>query len=129
MTPVPGRRPIINFGGPRGPRPITPLAPSGPSGPRRPFQPGPIPQGPKGMIPRPGQLPRPGLNPLFGPKKKGGLIKTKSFPDLTGDGKVTMKDILKGKGVIKKKGGMIKKAEGGLIKAHKLMAMSTKKFT
>ncbi len=36
--------------------------------------------------------------------KKGG----KAFPDLTGDGKVTFKDILKGRGVIKKKGGMIK---------------------
>ena len=32
-------------------------------------------------------------------KKKGG------FPDLTGDGKVTRADILKGRGVIKKKGG------------------------
>ena len=36
--------------------------------------------------------------------KKGG----KAFPDLTGDGKVTFKDILKGRGFIKKKGGMIK---------------------
>jgi len=32
-------------------------------------------------------------------KKKGG------FPDLTGDGKVTRADILKGRGVIKKRGG------------------------
>jgi len=41
---------------------------------------------------------------------KGGKVKkNKSFPDLTGDGKVTFKDILKGRGVIKKKGGMIKK--------------------
>jgi len=32
---------------------------------------------------------------------KGG----QKFPDLTGDGKVTMKDVLKGRGVIKKKGG------------------------
>ena len=39
--------------------------------------------------------------------KKGGMTKGK-FPDLTGDGKVTFKDILKGRGVIKKKGGMIK---------------------
>jgi hypothetical protein len=39
----------------------------------------------------------------------------KSFPDLTGDGKVTMKDILKGRGVIKKKGGMMKKADGGSV--------------
>ena len=34
--------------------------------------------------------------------KKGG------FPDLTGDGKVTRADILKGRGVIKKMGGTIK---------------------
>ena len=53
----------------------------------------------------------------------------KSFPDLTGDGKVTMKDILKGRGAIKKKGGAMKKADGGLIRMHKQMAMSTKKFT
>ena len=39
--------------------------------------------------------------------KKGGMAKGK-FPDLTGDSKVTFKDILKGRGVIKKKGGMIK---------------------
>jgi hypothetical protein len=39
--------------------------------------------------------------------KKGG----KAFPDLTGDGKVTFKDVLKGRGVIKKKGGMIKEAD------------------
>lgn len=31
-----------------------------------------------------------------------------TFPDLTGDGKVTRADILKGRGVIKKKGGSIK---------------------
>ena len=35
--------------------------------------------------------------------KKGGMAKGK-FPDLTGDGKVTFKDILKGRGVVKKKG-------------------------
>ena len=35
--------------------------------------------------------------------KKGG----KAFPDLTGDGKVTFKDVLKGRGVIKKKGGYV----------------------
>jgi hypothetical protein len=34
--------------------------------------------------------------------KKGG------FPDLTGDGKVTRADILKGRGVIKKKGGPVR---------------------
>ena len=62
-------------------------------------------------------------------KKEGGEMKKKSFPDLTGDGKVTMKDVLKGRGVIKKKGGMMKKADGGLIRMHKQMAMSNKKFT
>lgn len=31
------------------------------------------------------------------------------FPDLTGDGKVTKADVLKGRGVIKKKGGAVKK--------------------
>ena len=39
--------------------------------------------------------------------KKGG----KAFPDLTGDGKVTFKDVLKGRGVIKKKGGIVKKGK------------------
>jgi hypothetical protein len=38
--------------------------------------------------------------------KKGG----KSFPDLSGDGKVTKKDILMAKGVIKKKGAKNGKA-------------------
>ena len=36
---------------------------------------------------------------------KGGT----KFPDLTGDGKVTKADVLKGRGVIKKMGGSIKK--------------------
>ena len=36
-------------------------------------------------------------------KKKGGAIKKKKkFPDLSGDGKITKKDILMAKGVIKK---------------------------
>jgi hypothetical protein len=38
--------------------------------------------------------------------EKGG----KAFPDLTGDGKVTFKDVLKGRGAIKK-GGTAKKAD------------------
>ena len=46
------------------------------------------------------QRPRPAF-------KMGGKVKKGGFPDLTGDGKVTFKDILKGRGVIKKKGGMI----------------------
>jgi|TARA_R100000231_G_scaffold101531_1_gene75512 hypothetical protein len=38
------------------------------------------------------------------------MKKKKKFPDLSGDGKVTMKDILMGRGVIKKKkGGKVKK--------------------
>ena len=40
----------------------------------------------------------------------------KKFPDLTGDGKVTQADILKGRGVKLRKGGMPKKkgyAKGG----------------
>ena len=45
--------------------------------------------------------PRPGF-------KAGG----KAFPDLTGDGKVTFKDVLKGRGVIKKAhGGKVKKGK------------------
>tara|TARA_R100001163_G_C5004290_1_gene152378 strand:+ start:419 stop:694 length:276 start_codon:yes stop_codon:yes gene_type:complete len=35
--------------------------------------------------------------------KKGGVAKKKKFPDLSGDGKVTKKDILMGRGIIKKK--------------------------
>jgi hypothetical protein len=35
--------------------------------------------------------------------KKVKLKKTKKFPDMSGDGKVTKKDILIAKGVIKKK--------------------------
>ena len=38
----------------------------------------------------------------------------KSFPDLNKDGKVTRADILKGRGVIAKKGASIKKAQGGI---------------
>ena len=36
--------------------------------------------------------------------KRGGTAKKKSFPDMSGDGKVTKKDILIAKGVIKKPG-------------------------
>ena len=50
--------------------------------------------------------PRPGFA-MGGKAKKGG----KGFPDLTGDGEVTFKDVLKGRGVIKKKGGMVKKGK------------------
>lgn len=37
----------------------------------------------------------------------------KSFPDLNKDGKVTKADVLKGRGVIAKKGAVIKKAQNG----------------
>jgi hypothetical protein len=51
--------------------------------------------------------------------KKGGVVKAKngkSFPDLNKDGKITKADILKGRGVIAKKGKTIKKAQlGGLL--------------
>jgi hypothetical protein len=52
--------------------------------------------------------------------KKGGAIKKAksggSFPDLNKDGKITKADILKGRGVIAKKGKTIKKAQlGGLL--------------
>ena len=46
--------------------------------------------------------------------KSGG----KSFPDLTGDGKVTKADILKGRGVIKS-GGKVKMKRGGAMKKCK----------
>jgi len=43
--------------------------------------------------------------------KKGGIAKMKKggFPDLNKDGKITKADILKGRGVIKRKGGTVKK--------------------
>jgi hypothetical protein len=44
--------------------------------------------------------------------KKGGVVKAKngkSFPDLNKDGKITKADILKGRGVIAKKGASLKK--------------------
>ena len=44
--------------------------------------------------------------------KKGGVVKAKngkSFPDLNKDGKITKADILKGRGVIAKKGASVKK--------------------
>ena len=43
-------------------------------------------------------------HPEMPKKAKGGSVKKKKkFPDLSGDGKVTKKDILMAKGVIKKK--------------------------
>jgi len=50
------------------------------------------------------------------PMKKGGSA---SFPDLSGDGKITKKDILMGRGVVKKQrggeiNGLMKMKKGGL---------------
>lgn len=51
------------------------------------------------------------------PYKKGGMIKKAksggSFPDLNKDGKVTKADVLKGRGVIAKKGASVKKCKYG----------------
>lgn len=65
-----------------------------------------------------------------GKKKSGGPVKKAksggSFPDLNKDGKVTKADILKGRGVIAKKGAMIKKA-GKAIVAKKMVKSIKKK--
>jgi hypothetical protein len=46
---------------------------------------------------------------------KGGKVKKdKSFPDLNKDGKVTFKDVLMGRGIVKK-------AKGGKVKVGKVM--------
>jgi hypothetical protein len=58
--------------------------------------------------------------------KKGGMAKGK-FPDLTGDGKVTFKDVLKGRGVIKKKGGMIKEGMHKMLNGKKMKNSDMKK--
>ncbi len=45
-------------------------------------------------------------------QKMGGTTRKMAkggFPDLTGDGKITKADVLKGRGVIKRKGGSVKK--------------------
>ena len=72
-------------------------------------------EGPKRKL-KPVQPDQKGLQKLptkvrnkMGYMKKGGRVK--KFPDLSGDGKVTKKDILMGRGVIKKKNG--KKKFGG----------------
>tara|TARA_R110000824_G_C14789491_1_gene633074 strand:+ start:139 stop:531 length:393 start_codon:yes stop_codon:yes gene_type:complete len=62
------------------------------------------PKGPGVLRPKPtdryGQQMKP--KPIRPGKKDGG--KVKKFPDLTGDGKVTRADVLKGRGVFKKGG-------------------------
>ena len=49
---------------------------------------------------------------MGGKKRPPGMKAGGKFPDLSGDGKVTQKDILMGKGVIKKKGGGKVKPKG-----------------
>jgi hypothetical protein len=58
-----------------------------------------------------------------------GMKKAKSggsFPDLNKDGKITKADILKGRGVIAKKGAMIKKAAKAVV-AKKIVKSIKKK--
>ena len=51
---------------------------------------------------------------------KGGKVKKdKSFPDLNKDGKVTFKDVLKGRGVFKK---------GGMTESQKTISTAMRKF-
>jgi hypothetical protein len=51
----------------------------------------------------------------------------KSFPDLNKDGKITRADILKGRGVIAKKGATIKKAQMGGVVSNEFAAKSISK--
>lgn len=58
-----------------------------------------------------------GIKKLTGMKSGGVMKKAKSggsFPDLNKDGKITKADILKGRGIIAKKGATIKKAQKGV---------------
>ena len=60
--------------------------------------------------------------PAFKAQKMEEAKKSKngsSFPDLNKDGKITKADILKGRGVIAKKGAKIKKAQAGLTASNK----------
>ena len=70
----------------------------------------------------PEKVKREGKNLLLGAKsatglKKGGVVKKAksggSFPDLNKDGKITKADILKGRGVIAKKGAAVPKMKSG----------------
>ena len=79
----------------------------------------------KGDLMRPGKSATPD-NPIE--VKKGGRIKKKGgFPDLSGDGKTTMKDILIGRGVIKKGDKKMQKKtamkRGGMAKKKRVKAM------
>ena len=76
----------------------------------------------KGTVPKTGtgamkQVDKWNKQGKLGPKKMGGKIKKAksggSFPDLNKDGKVTKAAILKGRGVIAKKGAAVKKCKYG----------------
>jgi len=82
-------------------------------------------QGTRGIDPKENYSPE-DFKRLTGGMKAGGMAKKGykaggKMPDLSGDGKVTQKDVLMGRGVIKKKaGGMMKKGykKGGKIRGY-----------
>ena len=76
---------------------------------KRKAQPGPKARKPKKMSPDVPGTPRRGRRPGAREEKRG------KFPDLTGDGKVTRADVLKGRGVFKS-GGIAKRGRGCEIK-------------
>ena len=67
----------------------------------------------------------------IGEKKYGGKVTKakngKSFPDLNKDGKITKADILKGRGVIAKKGAVVKKYQMGGFVSNEFAAKSISK--
>ena len=67
----------------------------------------------------------------MGTAKNGKTVKKakngKSFPDLNKDGKVTKADILKGRGVIAKKGATVKKAQDGYTAKQNRLARQEKR--
>ena len=65
----------------------------------------------KKMGPDAPDMPRKGRSPGARDKARGKKGGRKSFPDLTGDGKVTRADVLKGRGVFKS-GGIAKRGRG-----------------
>jgi len=75
----------------------------GGEGTRPPFE-----KGEKRAVPNPMEMAR--KNAMKKKAKNG-----KSFPDLNKDGKITRADILKGRGVIAKKGATVKKAQNGTL--------------
>jgi hypothetical protein len=58
-----------------------------------------------------GKVKKKKMGPGARDRKRGGKGRRGSFPDLTGDGKVTRADVLKGRGVFKS-GGIAKRGRG-----------------